>query len=164
MHTGDGIRFIDLEKAALGNGYTELAYLRTGFPTCWCAKSVPEPGRSQAETAYHATWRSMTGAIWPAGSPTPAQAGDPRRRARRARPSRAARLPDDLLHQDWSWDTATARQRLLHRLTAVTAVTADHPGLASLAQVSQAMRDRIRQRWPGTRPLPAAQGSPIRYS
>src|SRR6266568_9071798 len=25
------IRFIDLEQAALGNGYTELAYLRTGF-------------------------------------------------------------------------------------------------------------------------------------
>jgi hypothetical protein len=59
--TSDGIRFVDLEQAALGNNYAELAYLRIGFPTCWWAKSVPEPERGQAEAAYHATWRSLTG-------------------------------------------------------------------------------------------------------
>ncbi len=57
VHTSDRIRSIDLEQVALGKGYTELAYLWTGFPTCWCAKSVPEPVRSQAEAAYRATWR-----------------------------------------------------------------------------------------------------------
>ena len=61
IHTGEGMRFFDLEGAALGNGYTELAYLWAGFPTCWCATSVPEPVRHEAAAAYRATWRSLTG-------------------------------------------------------------------------------------------------------
>ena len=48
---GDRIRFIDLEQVALGNGYTELAYLRTGFPTLLvhqvCARTRAQPGRSR---------------------------------------------------------------------------------------------------------------------
>ncbi len=165
VHTSDGIRFIDLEQAALGHGYTELAYLRTGFPTCWCAKSVPEPVRSQAETAYRATWRSMTGAD-PGGQLADACAGWLIRgdalveRARRGPPGYLTQLP----HKDWSWGTATARQRLLHRLTAVTAVAANHPGVASLAQVSQSMRDQILRRWPDIRALPAARENPIHDS
>lgn len=165
VHTSDGIRFIDLEQAALGDGCTELAYLRTGFPTCWCAKSVPEPVRSQAEAAYRATWRSVTGAD-PGGQLADACAGWLIRgdalvdRARRGPPSYLAQLP----HKDWSWGTATARQRLLHRLTAVAALAANHPALASLAQVSQTMRDQVQRRWPDTRALPAVRGNPIHNS
>jgi aminoglycoside phosphotransferase (APT) family kinase protein len=163
VHTSDGIWFIDLEQAALGNDYTELAYLRSGFPTCWCAKSVPEPVRSQAETAYRATWRSITGAD-PAGQLADACAGWLIRgdtlveRARRGAPGYLTQLP----HKDWTWGTATARQRLLHRLAAVTAVAANHPDLACLVQVSQTMRDQILRRWPDIRVLPAARENPIR--
>jgi hypothetical protein len=162
VHTSDGIRFIDLEQAALGNGCTELAYLRTGFPTCWCAKSVPDPVRSQAEAAYRATWHSITGTD-PGGQLADACAGWLIRgdalveRARRGSSGYLTQLP----RKDWRWGTATARQRLLHRLTAVAALAANHPGLASLAQVSQTMRDHILQRWPDTRPLPAARENPI---
>lgn len=165
VHTSDGIRFIDLEQAALGHGYTELAYLRTGFPTCWCAKSVPEPLRSQAEAAYRATWRSITGAD-PGGQLADACAGWLIRgdalveRARRGPPGYLTQLP----HKDWSWGTATARQRLLHRLATVATIAANHPPLASLAQVSQTMHDQIRQRWPGARPLSAARENPIHDS
>jgi hypothetical protein len=165
VHTSDGIRFIDLEQAALGNGYTELAYLRAGFPTCWCATSVPEPVRSQAEAAYCAAWRSFTGAD-PSGQLADACAGWLIRgdalveRARRGPPGYLTQLP----RKDWSWGTATARQRLLHRLTAVAVLAADHPALANLAQVSQTMRDQIQRRWPGTRPLPAASENPIHSS
>jgi fructosamine-3-kinase len=161
VHTGDGIRFIDLEQAALGDGYTELAYLRTGFPTCWCATSVPEPARSQAEAAYRAAWRSSTGAE-PSGQLADACAGWLIRgdtlveRAHRGRLDYLARLS----REDWSWGTATARQRLLHRLSAVADV-AGHPELACLAQVSQAMREDILRRWPDVRALPTARGNPI---
>jgi hypothetical protein len=31
----------------------------------------------------------------------------------------------------WFWGTATARQRLLHRLSALTVVAADHPQVTS---------------------------------
>ncbi|WP_179888173.1 aminoglycoside phosphotransferase family protein, partial [Streptomyces sp. t99] len=37
LRTSDGVRFVDFERASLGNGLVELAYFRIGFPTCWCA-------------------------------------------------------------------------------------------------------------------------------
>jgi hypothetical protein len=165
VHTGHGICFIDLEHAALGNGYTELAYLRTGFPTCWCSKSVPEPACRQAEAAYCATWRSITGAE-PGGRLADACAGWLLRgdalveRARRGQPGYLTQLSD----RDWSWGTATARQRLLHRLTTVTTVAAGQPELASLVQVSQTMRDQLMHRWPDTHALPVANKNPIHNS
>ena len=123
--------------------------------------SVPEPVRSQAEAAYRATWHSITGAD-PGGQLADACAGWLIRgdalveRARRGSPGYLTQLP----HKDWRWGTATARQRLLHRLTAVAALAANHSPLACLGQVSQTMRDQIRQRWADTRPLPAARENP----
>ena len=165
VHTGHGICFIDLENAALGSGYTELAYLRTGFPTCWCAKSVPESACIQAEAAYRATWRSITGAE-PGGHLADACAGWLMRgdalveRAHRGQPGYLTQLP----HKNWSWGTATARQRLLHRLTTITTIAAGQYQLASLVQVSQTMRDQIMHRWPDTRALPVAHKNPIHNS
>lgn len=37
LHTDAGVRFVDFESASLGDGIMELAYLRIGFPTCWCS-------------------------------------------------------------------------------------------------------------------------------
>jgi hypothetical protein len=165
VHTSSGLRFIDLEQAALGEGCTELAYLRAGFPTCWCATSVPEPTCSQAEAAYHDTWRSLTGTS-PSGHLADACAGWLIRgdalvqRAHRGQPGYLTQLP----HNDWTWGTATARQRLLHRLTAVTVIAAHHPQLSYLVQVSHAMRDQIQQHWPEIPPLPAARENPIHNS
>jgi len=162
VQASDGIRFIDLEQGALGHGAAELAYLRIGWPTCWCAKSVPEPVLGQAEAAYRATWQSLTGA-GPDGNLADACAGWLIRgdalveRAGRGRSAHLMRLPDE----DWRWGTATARQRLLHRLTVVAALAADRADLAGLARVSRAMRDRIRQDWPATPALPAARGNPL---
>jgi len=161
--TSEGSRFIDLEQASLGGGYTELAYLRIGFPTCWCATSVPEPVLGEAEGAYRSTWRSLTGAD-PGGELADACAGWLIRgdalveRAKRGASDRLARLPE----QDWRWGTATARQRLLHRLTAVAALGADHPDLTELSEVSAAMRDVIRARWPSVRPLGVSRGNPLK--
>src|ERR1019366_2522483 len=117
MRTSDGIRFVDLEQAALGRGLTELAYLRMGFPTCWCATSVPAPVLDEAEAAYRSTWRSITGT-------------DPL----------VERAP---------------------RLAVVAAFGADHPELASVAEVSSDLRDRLLARWADIRPLPAAEGNPL---
>jgi hypothetical protein len=165
VHTSGGIRFFDLEQAALGTGHTELAYLWTGFPTCWCATSVPEPLRREAAAAYRATWCSLTG-TGPPGRLADSCAGWLIRgdalveRAHRGQADYLARLPDS----DWNWGPVTARERLLHRLTVTAILAADDPALAGLAQVSRAMRDRIRQRWPDIRPLPEASGDPIAAS
>jgi len=162
IHTSAGIRFIDLEAAALGSGESELAYLRVGWPTCWCATSAPEPDIREAEAAYRSTWRSLTGADL-AGSLADACAGWLIRgdtlveRAERGRSVQLMRLPEE----DWEWGTATARQRLLHRLAVVAAVADDDPSLDGLVEVCRAMRDRIRQDWPGTAKLPVARGNPL---
>jgi hypothetical protein len=67
-------------------------------------------------------------------------------------------LPDE----DWRWGTATARERLLHRLAVVAALGADHAELAGLAYVSSAIRERIRALWPGLEELPVADDNPMR--
>jgi len=125
---------VDLEQAALGRGLTELAYLRMGFPTCWCATSVPAPVLDEAEAAYRSTWRSITGT-------------DP---------------PGDLADACAGWlirgDTLVERA---HRLAVVAAFGADHPELASVAEVSSDLRDRLLARWADIRPLPAAEGNPL---
>ena len=162
VQTSDGIVFFDLEQAALGVGYTELAYLRTGFPTCWCAMSVPGPVLRQAEAAYRSAWRGLTGTD-PAGDLADACAGWLIRgdglveRAHRGRTDRLALVAAG----DWRWGTATARQRLLHRLTVVAAFGADHPELGDLARVSSAMRERILSSWPDVGDLPVAADDPL---
>lgn len=162
VHTAAGIRFIDLEQAALGQCATELAYLRIGFPTCWCATSVPEPVLREAETAYRSTWSSLTGSD-PHGELVDACAGwliHGGSLVDRARRDSSDYL-GQLLRADWRWGTATARQRLLHRLAVVATLASGTPALATLAVVSQAMRERILQRWPGTGALPLAGGNPL---
>jgi Phosphotransferase enzyme family len=98
LHTADGVRFIDFEQAARGNGLVKRAE-RTG---------VDHWGR--------------------------------------------------LLDQDWTWGTATARQRLLHRLLVVGQLAADggRAGrLADTGRLAGEMAGAVLDRWPGLRPLPS---------
>ena len=162
VRTAGGMVFVDLEQASLGDGCAELAYLRIGFPTCWCATSAAEPVLRRAEEAYRSTWRAVTGADV-SGNLAEACAGWLIRgdglveRAHRGRADQLARLAGE----DWRWGTATARQRLRHRLAVVATLGPDHPGLAGLASVSSALRDRIMALWPGVRELPVADGDPV---
>jgi fructosamine-3-kinase len=156
LHTADGIRFIDFEQASLGNGVVELAYLRIGFPTCWCVTTTPEPLLLAAEAAYRATWLAVTGSEV-AGDLADACAGWLIRgdalvqRAHRDGTDHLARIPG----HDWSWGTVTARQRLAHRLGVVADLVADHPELTALHQLATGLRDRMLTRWPALRPPPA---------
>ncbi|MGK4585524.1 phosphotransferase [Kitasatospora sp. HPMI-4] len=163
LHTGDGVRFIDFEQASLGSGLTELAYLRIGFPTCWCVTAVPEPLLTRAESAYRAVWRAETGTEPGGGVGTgPGQdladacagwliRGDALvERARRGSGDQLARLPV----RDWKWGSATARERLAHRLAVVGALAAGHPGLRGLGRLSTELRRRMLTSWPGIRPVP----------
>jgi tRNA A-37 threonylcarbamoyl transferase component Bud32 len=144
LHTAGGVRFVDFEQAAAGDGIVELAYLRIGFPTCWCA-TAPDPARiADAEAAY----RSVTG---PAGDLVDACAGWLLRGD--ALVERAHRDGTDHLaaasERDWTWGTASARQRLLHRL-GVVAELADTP----LGRFCADLRQHMRAVWPRLRPLP----------
>ncbi|WP_381794514.1 phosphotransferase [Streptomyces niveus] len=162
LHTADGIRFIDFEQASLGNGLNELAYLRVGFPTCWCVTAAPEPLLLAAEAAYRATWREATGTE-PEGELADACAGWLIRgdalveRALRGTADQLARLT----REDWTWGTATARQRLLHRLEVVARMVRNtDTAPAELGALCTDMAGRVLTRWPELRPVPARRPHP----
>jgi hypothetical protein len=153
--TPGGIRFLDLEQAALGNGLVELAYLRMGFPTCWCVTSADEPLLRAAEQAYRAAWLAETGEPV-TGDLTEACIGWLLRgdtlvqRAERGVTDQFARL----LHEDWRWGTVTARERLAYRLGAGTDLLAEDRRYPQLRTLTGAMREAMLERWPSLRPPP----------
>lgn len=151
LHAAGGVRFVDFEQAALGGGVVELAYLRIGFPTCWCVTAPAGPVLDAAEAAYRAAWRGATGTDVP-GDLDDACAGWLLRgdalveRAHRGGADHLARAADG----DWRWGTVTARQRLVHRLGVVGGGA---PG--NLARLATAMRAAMLARWPALAPPPA---------
>ncbi|MER7792957.1 phosphotransferase [Streptomyces sp. NPDC097640] len=156
LHTATGIRFIDFEQASLGSGLMELAYLRIGFPTCWCVTSASEPLLERAESAYRNEWRTLTGSEAQDGLADACTGwllrGDALvERARRESTDHLARIP----HRDWTWGTATARQRLVHRLGVVSQMTAGDTSLSGVSSLSTAMRQRMLTRWPALQPVPS---------
>lgn len=60
-----------------------------------------------------------------------------------------------LLDEDWTWGTATARQRLLHRLLVIGQLAADSERLVEAGRLAEAIANRVLSRWPGLRPLPS---------
>ncbi|MEU0134757.1 aminoglycoside phosphotransferase family protein [Streptomyces sp. NPDC006296] len=157
LHTPGGVRFIDFEQASLGSGLTELAYLRIGFPTCWCVTRAAGPLLERAEAAYRTAWQSETGTALRDTGLADACAGWLIRgdalvqRAHRDGTDHLARIP----HEDWEWGTATARQRLVHRLSVVAGTTADHGRLRALRALAADLRRALLDSRPALRPVPA---------
>ncbi|MEV1026469.1 aminoglycoside phosphotransferase family protein [Streptomyces sp. NPDC050264] len=161
LRTAGGVRFVDFEQASLGNGIVELAYLRIGFPTCWCAMSVTAAPLAEAEETYRATWRSLTGTDVP-GDLADACAGWLIRgdalveRAHRESVDHLARVPV----KDFKWGHVSARERLVHRLDVVAGLSRDHDHLHALGRLSTTLARRLVERWPTLHPLPAHDTRP----
>ncbi|MFF8611937.1 aminoglycoside phosphotransferase family protein [Streptomyces sp. NPDC015350] len=161
LRTADGVRFVDFERASLGNGLIELAYFRIGFPTCWCAMSVTAAPLAEVEDVYRATWRGLTGKDVP-GDLADACAGwliqgDALvERAHRGTADQFARVPSE----DFEWGYISARERLVHRLGVVADMTRDHDRLHAVGRLGSALADRLLERWPQLRPLPTHDTRP----
>jgi hypothetical protein len=161
LWTADGVRFVDFEHASLGDGIVELAYLRAGFPTCWCAMSVPATPLAEVEAVYRSTWRAATGRdVDVVGALADACAGWLIRGD--ALVERAHRDGVDHLARatvaDFDWGYVSARERLLHRL-GVVAETAHEP-LRELGLLAGRLRARLGGIGPGLRPLPGPDSRP----
>ncbi|MFJ6851604.1 phosphotransferase family protein [Streptomyces sp. NPDC091271] len=156
LHTPDGVRFVDFEQASLGSGLMELAYLRIGFPTCWCVTRASGPLLERAEAAYRTAWHTETGTALPDTGLADACAGWLIRgdalveRAHRDSTDHLARVPDE----DWTWGTATARQRLAHRLGVVAGMTSGDGDLRHLGALAADLRRAVLDRWPAVCPVP----------
>ncbi|MFE6730426.1 phosphotransferase [Streptomyces californicus] len=161
LRTAEGVRFVDFERASLGNGLVELAYFRIGFPTCWCAMSVTAAPLAEVEDVYRTTWRGLTGREVP-GDLADACAGwliqgDALvERAHRGTVDQLARVPTE----DFAWGRVSARERLVHRLGVVAGMTRDHDRLHAVGHLSSALAVRLLERWPKLRPLPTHEARP----
>lgn len=139
------VRLVDLESAGPGHAGVEAAYLRLGFPTCWCVGYVSDEVLSVAEAAYRDGLADTCPAVtddqlWALAI---ADACLWWTLDGNALVQRAERGPADLidraLAKDWRWGTATARQRLALRLARATealAGTAHSPALLDLTTAS----------------------------
>jgi hypothetical protein len=154
------VRFVDFEQAAVGDGLVELAYLRIGFPTCWCAMGVPAAPAGELEGIYRDSWRRVTGRDV-AGDVVDACAGWLVRgdalveRAHRESVDHLARA----VAADFDWGYVSARERLAYRLGVVAGLAGGGP-LERLGRLCDDLRERLPVRWPALRPLPGPDTRP----
>jgi hypothetical protein len=162
LHTADGVTFIDFEQASWGSGLVELAYLRIGFPTCWCVTAAPPPLLERAERAYLAAWRTETGTDPAAEVDLDLDLADACagwlirgdalvERAHRETTDHLARLPA----HDWTWGTVTARRRLTHRLSVVTHLPATR--FPALQTLTSALHAHLCTHYPRLPPVPTTR-------
>ncbi len=160
LWSSGGVRFVDFEQAAVGDGLVELAYLRIGFPTCWCAMGVPGASAAEVEGIYRDSWRRVTGREV-AGDVVDACAGWLVRgdalveRAHRESVDHLARA----VAADFDWGYVSARERLAYRLGVVAGLAGGGP-LEHLGRLCGDLRHRLLARWPALRPLPGPDTRP----
>jgi len=139
MYTEQGARFVDLEGAALGDGRTELVYLRIGFPTCATVTETPRELREAAEQAYFEE-RGFSGGLEDACVGWLVQGDALVQRFDRDGTDHLARVLDE----DWFWYSTTARGRLMYRARVVAEFTETHPKMSALAR---RLGERMSEVW-----------------
>jgi hypothetical protein len=139
MYTERGARFVDLEGAMLGDGLTELVYLRMGFPTCATVSETPKELREAAEQAYFAE-RGRSEPLEDACVRWLVQGDALVQRAERDGTDHLARVAGE----DWKWVSTTARGRLMYRARVVAEFTETHPKTSRLAR---RLHERMIRLW-----------------
>jgi hypothetical protein len=136
---------IDFEFAAPGHILMDAAYWWMGFPTCWCAGSIPDAIAQRIDQAY----RKVLAEAAPI-------AADDNAFAVESAIIRIAWLFDSLtwllekaLQSEGPWGTSTNRNRILHYLQAAIKA-ADAAGIRRSATT---WMDQLRAQWPNASPL-----------
>ncbi len=130
MYTEQGARFVDLEGASLGDGVTEVVYLRMGFPTCATVTETPRELREAAEQAYFEERGCSPSGLEDACVRWLVHGDALVQRFDRDGRDHLARVVDE----DWFWYSATARGRLMYRTRVVSTFTETHPKMSALAR------------------------------
>ena len=140
---------IDLEYARPGHALLDAAYWRMGFPTCWCAGTVPAGAMQRITQAYRTA----------VASAVPAAADDDAFRHESAMIDAAwllgnvAWLLKAALAEDGTWGRATTRSRILTYMQNAIRSTEDADILPRLRAWALTLQTDLRSRWPDTLPL-----------
>ncbi len=139
-------RLIDFEFAAPGHALLDAAYWRVGFPTCWCAGTVPDAVADRLDAAY---CKAIAPAVPGAADPDAFR----RERAIIAVATLFSALAWQLppaMAEDSRWGITGRRARVLHYLD----VASNADELPALQRLIVRWRDDLRSRWPDVEALP----------
>lgn len=147
---GDQAHLVDFEFSAPGHMLLDAVYWRIGFPSCWCAGTVPEDVADRIEAAY----RRELAAIVP-------EALDDalfHREMAAITVARAlfslCRMLDGAMGEDTVWGTTTRRNRLLWYLQAAIAACDRGDALPGIRGVLARWSRHLSETWPDSTPLP----------
>ena len=147
---GDGRAILlDLEFARPGHALLDAAYWRMGFPTCWCAGTVPTDAMHRVDRAYRAAMRPAD----------PVAADDDAFRRESAYIDMAwllgnmAWLLKGALAEDGTWGRAPNRSRILTYLQRAVQSTEEAGILPRLRAWATVQQGDLRSRWPDAIPL-----------
>ncbi|PPE03007.1 phosphotransferase [Holospora curviuscula] len=157
----DELQLIDFEWARPGNNLLDATYFRMNFPTCWCAKALPEEMILELEGFYRQTIASKIRAslddrkynenyvsacgFWLLSSMPFALRIMDKDECWSSGP-----VPTDSL---WKPEADLARPRVISRLQAFIKVSKEHNMLPHLRQSAEQMLAHAYEKWHDARPL-----------
>jgi Phosphotransferase enzyme family len=148
--TAQGAALLDFEFAAPGHSLFDAAYWRMGFPTCWCAGSIPDPVAERIEQAYRAT---VADAILAAHDTAAFRLEYAAAVVVRLFGSLEWHL-DAAFKEDSTWGIATLRNRILWHLQSAIEAMERAEALPGSCRTARAWLTDLRQRWPDVQALP----------
>ena len=157
----DELQLIDFEWVRPGSGLLDATYFRMNFPTCWCAKALPEEVILELESLYRKTIVSKIGAglddskynvnyvaacgFWLLSSMSFALRIMDKDECWSSGP-----VPADSL---WKQEENLARPRFISRLQAFIKVSKEHNMLPHLRKAAEQMLAHAYEKWDDARPL-----------
>ena len=134
---------IDFESGQPGHALLDAAYLRLGFPTCWCAGRLPMDVARDAETAYLNAFKTSAAIdIDDAGYRL-----DLAHICAAHMLKRTAGLLGKALVADEDWGIASVRERILWWLTSSSLTMEDAKVLPGLQALVDRWIDDLKRRW-----------------
>jgi hypothetical protein len=150
LFTADGTAtLIDFEFAAPGHILLDATYWWFGFPTCWCAGTIPAPVSQRIDQAY----RTVLADALPVAADDDAFAQESAIIRVTWLFNSLVWLLQDALRDEGPWGISTRRNRILHYLHAAikAADAADiFPGIRRSATT---WLDQLQAKWPKSSPL-----------
>ena len=131
-----GIRLIDFEAGAYGNALLDGVYGRILFPSCWCARRIPEPVVDAMDAAYRHAFGGFVDAALD-------DAIFMRTRVEACAVHTLNTFRQFLAHRDLLWGIATTQQRAVIRAALLCRLTQTHGHLESLGRLCGILGQRL---------------------
>ena len=155
------LRLFDFEWGFVKNALLDGTYLRMSFPTCWCAKRIPDELIPSLEASYR---QELIKTI-PAAA-NDAEYNDAYVEACAFWMLKSVLFIEDVLEHEETWpsgdtppeslwkpETNQLRPRVLSRLCAFIDIAKQHEKLPHLVSIAEQILKELHARWPDARPL-----------